>query len=61
VLGTVAYTVTHHRVTCRVVARRPARPPATTPTRRLVSVAALPRLAMTAPGRRIARLLAADE
>jgi A/G-specific adenine glycosylase len=60
-LGTVSYTVTHHRVTCRVVARRPARPPATTPTRRLVSVAALSRLAMTAPGRRIARLLAARE
>jgi hypothetical protein len=61
VLGTVAYTVTHHRVTCRVVARRLARGPAITPTRRLVSPAALRRLAMTAPGRRIARLLAADE
>jgi A/G-specific adenine glycosylase len=61
VLGTVAYTVTHHRVTCRVVARRLARGPAITPTRRLVTLAALSRLAMTAPGRRIARLLEADE
>ena len=58
-LGTVTYSVTHHRVTCRVVARRPARPPAATRERRLVSVAALARLAMPAPGRRIARLLAA--
>jgi A/G-specific adenine glycosylase len=56
-LGTVAYTVTHHRVTCRVVTRRLARPPAAAKHRRLVSLAALGRLAMTAPGRRIARLL----
>ncbi len=59
-LGTVCYTVTHHRVTCRVVARRLARPPATATLRRLVSLATLGRLAMTAPGRRIARLLAAE-
>ncbi|MFM8413429.1 MAG: A/G-specific adenine glycosylase [Planctomycetota bacterium] len=58
-LGMVTYSVTHHRVTCRVVERRPARPPAATRVRRLVSVAALTRLAMTAPGRRIARLLQA--
>ena len=56
-LGTVTYTVTHHRITCRVVGRRLARPPAKAPTRRLVSLATLGRLAMTAPGRRIARLL----
>jgi hypothetical protein len=57
----VAYTVTHHRVTCRVVERRLARAPATTTPRRLVSVAALQRLAMTAPGRRNAQLLVARE
>ena len=60
-LGTVVYTVTHHRVTCRAVERRLARVPATTTPRRLVSLAALDRLAMTAPGRRIARLLVAHE
>jgi A/G-specific adenine glycosylase len=60
-LGTVVYTVTHHRVTCRVAERRLARAPAASTTRRLVSLAALDRLAMTAPGRRIARLLAARE
>jgi len=59
-LGTVAYTVTHHRITCRVVARRLPRPPALAKHRRLVSPAALDRLAMTAPGRSIARLLAAE-
>ncbi len=59
-LGTVAYTVTHHRVSCRVVARRLRRPPVLAKHRRLVSPAALGRLAMTAPGRRIARLLAAE-
>jgi hypothetical protein len=56
----VAYTVTHHRVSCRVVARRLRRPPVLAKHRRLVSPAALGRLAMTAPGRRIARLLAAE-
>ena len=59
-LGTVTYTVTHHRITCRVVARRLPRPPALAKHRRLVSPAALGRLAMTAPGRSIARLLAAE-
>lgn len=56
-LGTVTYTVTHHRVACRVVERRLARSPAAARHRRLVSVGALSRLAMTAPGRRIARLV----
>jgi len=56
-LGTVVYTVTHHRVTCRVVARGLARPPDAATHRRIVTLAALGRLAMTAPGRRIARLL----
>jgi A/G-specific adenine glycosylase len=59
-LGTVSYTVTHHRVTCRVVERRLARAPAPSANRRLVSITALDRLAMTAPGRRIARLLTAQ-
>jgi len=56
-LGTIAYSVTHHRITCRVVERRLSRPPAAASHRRLVTAAALARLAMTAPGRRIARLL----
>jgi A/G-specific adenine glycosylase len=58
-LGMVTYTVTHHRITCRVVERRLARSPAAN-NRRLLSLAALDRLAMSAPGRRIARLLAAQ-
>jgi A/G-specific adenine glycosylase len=57
-LGTVTYSVTHHRVSCRVVERRLVRPPAAGSNRRLVTPAALARLAMTAPGRRIARLVA---
>ncbi len=59
-LGSVAYTVTHHRVSCRVVARRLPRPPALAKHRRLVSLDTLGRLAMTAPGRRIALLLTAE-
>jgi len=57
-LGRVAYTVTHHHVACTVVERRAATPGKPTATRRWVSVAALATLAMTAPGRRIAALLA---
>jgi A/G-specific adenine glycosylase len=56
-LGEVRYTVTHHRVTCRVVERELIRAPATSASRRLVTPAALAKLAMTAPGRRIAKLL----
>ncbi len=56
-LGEVAYTVTHHRITCRVVERHASGEPATGPNRRLVAVSALAKLAMTAPGRRIATML----
>jgi A/G-specific adenine glycosylase len=56
-LGEVAYTVTHHRIACRVVERRVSRAPVTGPGRRLVTLAALAKLAMTAPGRRIAAML----
>ncbi len=56
-LGNVIYTVTHHRVTCRVVERRTAHAPATGRNRRLVTPAALAKLAVPAPGRRIAALL----
>jgi A/G-specific adenine glycosylase len=58
-IGAVAYTVTRHQVRCAVVERpataadaRPAR------GRRWVSAAALARLPLSAPARRIARLLA---
>ena len=58
-LGTVAYTVTHHKVTCTVVEREPrghaARP---TANRRWVTPHGLASLALSAPGRRIAKLLA---
>jgi len=56
-LGEVRYTVTHHRIACRVVERDVARPPATGRTRRLVTLAALAKLPMTAPGRRIAGMV----
>jgi A/G-specific adenine glycosylase len=56
-LGVVAYTVTHHRVTCRVVERIVIRRPAVGPGKKFVVPAALARLAMTAPGRRIAALV----
>jgi A/G-specific adenine glycosylase len=57
-LGEVTYTVTHHRVTCRVVERHAPSPPATGPACRLVTLAVLEKLAMTAPGRRIAAMAA---
>jgi len=59
-LGRVAYTVTHHRITRRVFERRMRRAPRTGRHRRLVTIPGLTRLAMAAPGRRIARLLAAE-
>lgn len=59
-VGVITYTVTHHRVTCRIVERRPPRVPAPGPNRRVVPLATLNSLAMTAPGRRIARLLVDD-
>ena len=57
-VGTVVYSVTHHRITCRVVARRFGDSGGLGPRRRLVTLASLARLAMTAPGRRIAAMLA---
>ena len=57
-LGTVAYTVTHHKVTCVVVARDYPGPPIRgTRDRRWVTPAGLASLPLSAPGRRIARLL----
>jgi len=58
-LASITYTVTHHRITRRVVVRRVATAPPAGRTKRLVAIAELDRLAMTAPGRRIARLLTA--
>jgi len=57
-LGTLAHSVTHHRITLDVVrctAASAGRPAA---NRRWVTPAALAALAMTAPGRRIARMAA---
>ena len=58
-LGRVTYTVTHHRIECAVVERRAGAPAMATARQRWVKVAALASLAMTSPGRRIARLLMA--
>jgi A/G-specific adenine glycosylase len=58
-LGAVAYTVTRHQVRCTVVERSTTGPVAGPARgRRWVSVAALARLPLSAPARRIARLLA---
>jgi A/G-specific adenine glycosylase len=59
-LGPISYTVTHHRITRQVIERRVSRAPSLGRGRRLVAIAKLDGLAMTAPGRRIARLLAKD-
>jgi hypothetical protein len=56
-LGRVSYGVTHHRIACMVVERRSGRAGATPRGGKWVSIGALERLAMTSPGRRIARLL----
>jgi len=60
-LSSIEYTVTHHRITREIVSRRVKAPPATGRNRRLVAIPTLARLAMTAPGRRIAQLLARGE
>jgi A/G-specific adenine glycosylase len=57
-LGRVAYTVTNHRVSCTVVERRVRSASANSATRKWVTVAGLGGLAMTAPCRRIAAILA---
>ena len=56
-IGRVDYGVTHHRIECTVVVRRSGREGRAPPGARWVSIDALDRLAMTAPGRKIARLL----
>jgi A/G-specific adenine glycosylase len=57
-IGHVRYGVTHHRIECRVVERRVTRSGRVPPGGRWVPVADLDGLAMTAPGRRIATLVA---
>jgi adenine-specific DNA glycosylase len=56
-LGTIAHTVTHHRITLDVVACAAARAGRAARARRWVKASALDSLAMTAPGRRIAKLV----
>jgi A/G-specific adenine glycosylase len=59
-LGVVAYSVTRHRVTCSVVERgaRPREQADVSAGRRWVTPAALARIPLAAPARRIAALLA---
>lgn len=57
-LATLDYTVTHHRVTVTVSIAKATRAGRATPGRRWVEVRRLGDLAMTSPGRRIARLAA---
>jgi A/G-specific adenine glycosylase len=59
-LGHVRYGVTHHRIECGVVERKVTRAGAAPPGGRWVPVADLDELPMTAPGRRIAALMAGD-
>ena len=56
-IGSITHTVTHHRITLAVLACDAARPGRTARGRRWVTIASLERLAMTAPGRRIARMI----
>jgi A/G-specific adenine glycosylase len=56
-LGTITHTVTHHRITLDVVACAAGRGGRASPGRRWVTATALRSLAMTSPGRRIARML----
>jgi len=56
-LGTLTHTVTHHRITLDVVACDATRRGPAARGRRWVTVAALAGLAMSAPGRRITRLI----
>ena len=57
-IGGLVHSVTHHRIALDVVACAARRPGATARGRRWVAEAALVKLAMTSPGRRIARLVA---
>ena len=56
-LGTITHTVTHHRITLDVVACVAGRGGRASSGRRWVTATALTSLAMTSPGRRIARML----
>jgi adenine-specific DNA glycosylase len=56
-LDTIGHTVTHHRITLDVVACAAGRGGKASPGRRWVTATALASLAMTSPGRRIARML----
>jgi A/G-specific adenine glycosylase len=56
-LGVVPYTVTHHAIECVVRQRMTPRRSRSTAERRWVAIPDLAKLAMTAPGRRIAALL----
>ena len=58
-LGSFTHAVTHHRITLDVVACTAARAGRAARGRAWITPAALATLAMTSPGRRIARLLAA--
>ena len=59
-LGHVRYGVTHHRIECGVVERTMTRARPAPAGGRWVPVADLTALAMTAPGRRIAAIVAGD-
>lgn len=56
-VGEVSYTVTHHQVNCRVALSEVSSRPRPTRQQRWVRLDDLGTLAMTAPGRRIVRLL----
>ena len=56
-LGEVSYTVTHHKVTCRVVSLAVVERPRPKQWQRWVRPTDLAGLAMTAPGRRIAHMI----
>jgi len=56
-LGTITHTVTHHRITLDVVECAAGRSGKAATGRRWVAAKALSSLAMTSPGRRIARML----
>jgi len=56
-LGTIAHTVTHHRITLDVVSCAAGRSGKAATGRRWVTARALASLAMTSPGRRIPRML----
>ena len=57
-LGEVTYTVTHHKVTCRIVSLTVDERPRPGRQERWVRPTELTELAMTAPGRRIAVMIA---